>query len=117
METKRNISNISRKTEQAMQNIHHFVSNSPWAARKLLDRIREAMIDRGELGEGTMLLLDESGNEKAGKYSVGASRQYNGRQGKVDNCQVGVFLSVAKGRFSSWIEATKHNQFQTQFDI
>ena len=62
------------------------------------------MIDRGELREGTMLLLDESGNEKSGKYSVGASRQYNGRQGKVDNCQVGVFLSVVKGRFSSWID-------------
>lgn len=104
METKRNISNISRKTEQAMQNMHHFISNSPWTARKLLDRIREAMMDRGELGEGTMLLLDESGNEKAGQYSVGASRQYNGRQGKVDNCQVGVFLSVVKGRFSSWID-------------
>ena len=75
METKRNISNISRKTEQTMQNMHHFISKSPWTARKLLDRIREAMLDRGELGEGTMLLLDESGNEKAGKYSVGASRQ------------------------------------------
>ncbi len=104
METERNISNISRKTKQTMQNMQHFISNSPWSARTLLDRIREAMQDRAELAEGVMLLLDESGEEKAGQYSVGASRQYNGRQGKVDNCQVGVFLSVAKGRFSSWID-------------
>jgi len=104
METERNISNISRKTEQSMQNMQHFISHSPWTSRRLLDRIREAMMDRGELREGTMLLLDESGNEKSGEYSVGASRQYNGRQGKVDNCQVGVFLSVVKGRFSSWID-------------
>ena len=104
LETERTISNISRKTGQAMQNMQHFISQSPWSARQLLDRIREAMLDRGELGSGTMLLLDESGNEKSGKSSVGTSRQYNGRQGKVDNCQVGVFLSVVKGRFSSWID-------------
>ena len=104
METKRTITNISRKTEQTMQNIHHFISNSPWSARTLLDRIQEAILDRGELGENTMLLLDESGNEKSGRYSAGTGRQYNGRQGKVDNCQVGVFLSVARGRFSTWID-------------
>ena len=104
MESKRTIANISRKTEQAMQNMQHFISQSPWSARQLLDRIREAMLGRVEFGSGTMLLLDESGNEKSGKSSVGTSRQYNGRQGKVDNCQVGVFLSVVKGRFSSWID-------------
>lgn len=104
METKRNIANISRKTNQSIQNMHHFMSNSPWSARKLLDRIREDMMSRGELAEGVMLILDEVADEKAGEYSVGTSRQYNGRQGKVDNCQVGVFLSVAKGNFSSWID-------------
>ena len=104
MESERTIANISRKTEQAMQNMQHFISQSPWSARQLLDRIREAMLGRVEFGSGTMLLLDESGNEKSGKSSVGTSRQYNGRQGKVDNCQVGVFLSVVKGRFSSWID-------------
>jgi SRSO17 transposase len=50
-----------------------------------------------------MLLLDESADEKAGAYSVGAGRQYNGRRGKVEMSQVGVFLSVAKGTFWSWI--------------
>ena len=104
METERTISNISRKTKQSMQNMQHFISNSPWSARKLLDRIREAMLERDELREGAMLLLDESGNEKSGKQSLGSSRQYNGRQGKVDHSQVGVFLSLAKGRFSSWID-------------
>jgi len=36
------------------------------------------------------LLLDESGFEKKGEHSVGVARQWNGRLGKVDNCQVGV---------------------------
>lgn len=104
METNRNITNISEKTEQPMQNMQHFISESPWSARNLLDRIQADMMARGELREGVMLNLDESGEGKAGKYSVGVSRQYNGRQGKVDNSQVGVFLSVAKGQFSSWID-------------
>lgn len=104
MKSGRTIANISRKTEQAMQNMQHFISQSPWSARTLLDQVREAMMQREELAEGIILALDESANEKAGQHSVGASRQYNGRQGKVDNCQVGVFLSVVKGTFSSWID-------------
>jgi len=84
--------------------MHHFMSNSPWSARLLLDRIREEMMNRGDLSDGVMLLLDESAEEKAGFYSVGVSRQYNGRHGKVDTCQVAVFLSLAKGKFSCWLD-------------
>lgn len=84
--------------------MQHFISKSPWSARVLLDRIREEMMNRGDLADEVMLLLDESADEKAGYYSVGVNRQYNGRQGKVDNCQVGVFLSIAKGNFSCWLD-------------
>lgn len=104
MDTERNIVNISRKTGQSSQNMQHFISHSPWSARKLIARIQEEIISRGEMDEGAMLLLDESANEKAGKYSVGAARQYDGRHGKVDNCQVGVFISLAKGKFSTWVD-------------
>ena len=104
METKRNIANISRKTGQSMQNMQHFISNSPWSACEVITLIQEEIISRGEMDEGAMLLLDESANEKAGKYSVGAARQYDGRHGKVDNCQVAVFISLAKGNFSTWVD-------------
>jgi SRSO17 transposase len=104
MDKKRNMANISRNTGQSPQNMQHFISNSPWSARALLNRIQAAIISRGEVETEAMLLLDESANEKAGKYSVGAARQYDGRHGKVDNCQVGVFLSLAKGQFSSWVD-------------
>lgn len=40
-------------------------------------------------------VLDESGFVKKGDQSVGVGRQYCGRVGKVENCQVGVFLSYA----------------------
>jgi len=84
--------------------MQHFISQSPWSGGEVIARIQEAIIGRGELAEGAMLLLDESADEKAGKYSVGAARQYNGRQGKVDHCQVGVFISLAKGQFSTWVD-------------
>ena len=42
-----------------------------------------------------MLLVDESAFSKKGEASVGVARQYNGRLGKVDNCQVGVFATLS----------------------
>ncbi len=104
MEANRNIANISRKTGQSLQNMQHFISNSPWSAREVITLIQKEIINRGEMDEGAMLLLDESAEEKAGRYSVGAARQYDGRHGKVDNCQVGVFISLAKGKFSTWVD-------------
>ena len=50
------------------------------------------------------LIIDESGFAKQGKMSVGASRQYLGRLGKVDNGQVAVFGVLAKGRFATAID-------------
>ena len=40
------------------------------------------------LAQGSTLILDESADEKAGTHNAGASRQYNGRMGKVDLCRV-----------------------------
>ena len=47
---------------------------------------------------GIVGVVDESGFAKKGDHSAGVDRQYNGRLGKEDNCQVGVFLvGVAPG--------------------
>ena len=43
--------------------------------------------------------------EKKGKHSVGVARQWNGRRGKVDNCQVGVFASLCRGRHSTLVNS------------
>jgi SRSO17 transposase len=48
--------------------------------------------------------LDESADDKAGRHSVGVGRQHNGRRGKVDNCQVGVFLSLANNGYHTWVD-------------
>ena len=42
-----------------------------------------------------MLVLDETGFLKKGRHSVGVARQYSGTAGRIENCQVGVFLGYA----------------------
>lgn len=51
-----------------------------------------------------MLLGDESADARRGGVLVGGGRQYNGRLGKVDLSQVGVFLSIAKDGKHNWID-------------
>ena len=50
------------------------------------------------------MVLDESGIEKQGKMSVGVARQYCGCLGKVENCQVGVYLAYANSHHTSLVD-------------
>lgn len=79
------------------QGQQQFLSDSPWDHEALLERVAK---DVDELlgGSDSMLLIDESGFAKKGVKSVGVARQWNGRMGKVDNCQVGVFAALTDGR-------------------
>ncbi len=85
---------VPESDEQALQ---HFLSNSNWDERVVLDQT--AMECDQLLGgkEDSALHIDESGFTKKGCGSVGVARQYNGRLGKKDNCQVGVFAALNCG--------------------
>ena len=95
METKRNYVNIGQTAGVPGENIQHFMSNSPWATQVALEQVREEIKATPGLQRGGMLLLDESADEAAGDKKAGVGRQYNGRLGKVDLSQVGVFLAYA----------------------
>jgi len=95
MKEARNFANIGRQTGVPGQNYQHFMCKSPWSPRPVFQRVQQEIKAKSGLERGGMLLLDESADEKAGLKSVGASRQYNGRMGKVDLCQVGVFLAYS----------------------
>jgi SRSO17 transposase len=73
-----------------------FLSDSPWEHRPLMEWVAQE-VDELLGGADSMLLLDESGFAKKGNKSVGVARQWNGRLGKVDNCQVGVFAALSDG--------------------
>jgi SRSO17 transposase len=55
-------------------------------------------------GPKSVLIFDESGFAKKGKAPAGVARQWNGRLGKVDNCQVGVFATLYRGEAASLID-------------
>ena len=77
------------------QSLSHFISNSTWSPTDLLKSVRTKAIEI--IGEDGVIILDESGMKKSGNCSVGVSHQYCGNLGKIDNCQVGVFLAYFKG--------------------
>ncbi len=74
------------------QSIQHFVSNSLWDEQGLIYHIQNDVADLIGDKENGSLQLDESGFPKQGENSAGVNRQYCGRLGKIENCQVGVFL-------------------------
>lgn len=107
METERNFANIARRVidpDDDGQNLQQFMSDSPWSAQDVFGRIQFEIGRRSELGGG-MLTLDESGDERSGDQSAGASRQYIGRAGKVDLGQVGVALGYYKDGIWTMIDA------------
>ena len=104
METGRTMANIGRKTNVPTQNMHHFMSNSPWSGPALVTAVQDDVRQHPEFQSGAMLILDESAEEKASDHSAGAARQHNGRLGKVEMSQVGVFLSLATPRAHTWID-------------
>jgi len=94
MDTKRNYANIFRRVIDSKddgQNIQQFMSDSPWSARTVFDKIQFEIELHPELNDG-MLTLDESGDKRSGSQSAGTARQHIGRLGKVDMGQVGVAL-------------------------
>lgn len=73
---------------EAMQ---HFISTSSWDESTVYDFISAQAQDRLGGRPETVLIIDESAFSKKGDKSCGVGRQHNGRLGKQDNCQVGVF--------------------------
>lgn len=104
LETNRTMANIGRKTPVGEQNMQHFMSQSPWSGAAVIDAVQSKIEKHPEFQGKTMLLVDESADEKAGEYSAGAGRQHNGRLGKIEMSQVGVFLSLATPKLSTWID-------------
>ena len=104
METQRTMAHIGRKTNVSGQNIHHFMSNSPWSGPDLVAAVQAEIKQHPEFQAGAILVLDESADEKSGAHSAGAGRQHNGRLGKIELSQVGVFLSLATPQAHTWID-------------
>ena len=94
------MSEVNAADHQAMQ--HMLTSDCvDWAGlRSVVAEEANAMLG----GDDAVFILDESGFAKKGEASAGVARQWNGRLGKVDNSQVGVFAALCRGEMSCLID-------------
>jgi SRSO17 transposase len=77
--------------------LQKFLGVGPWAYDDVMAEAQSLFVDElvpSAAGSpvGTVGVIDESAFAKKGTHSAGVARQHNGRLGKEDNCQVGVFL-------------------------
>ena len=74
--------------------VQDFLSRMRWDAEAVRDDLRAYVVEH--LGEpDAVLVLDETGFLKKGEKSAGVQRQYSGTAGRIENCQIGVFLGYA----------------------
>jgi len=90
--------------ESNYQALQQFVSDSPWSQDKLMAQVAGEV--NGILGGNrhSALLIDETSFVKKGDHSVGVQRQYCGRLGKKENCQLGVFACLGLGEKASVVD-------------
>jgi SRSO17 transposase len=73
--------------------IQSLLGRSAWSADALRALVQDYVT--AALDQGGVLVVDETGFLKKGARSVGVARQYSGTAGRIENCQVGVFLGYA----------------------
>ncbi len=74
--------------------VQRLLSTAQWDAEVVRDDLREYVLEHLQTPEA-VLILDETGFLKKGTQSAGVGRQYSGTAGRVENCQIGVFLAYA----------------------
>lgn len=74
--------------------VQHLLRRALWDPEAVRDALRHYIMQH--LGDPeAVLVLDETGFLKKGRHSAGVARQYSGTAGRVENCQIGVFLGYA----------------------
>ena len=80
--------------ETTPDGVQRLLNAARWDADAVRDDLRRYVVEH--LGDPTaVLVLDETGFLKKGMQSVGVARQYSGTAGRIENCQIGVFLAYA----------------------
>jgi SRSO17 transposase len=89
--------------EATPDGMQRLLATADWDPDLVRDDLRGYVVEH--LGDsGGVLVVDETGFLKKGSTSVGVQRQYSGTAGKVDNCQLGVFLAYAGPRGRAFID-------------
>lgn len=94
---RKSVEPITERLGQYRRPLQYFIGGSDWDHRPLLDYLARQVAQA--LGEpNAILVADPSAMPKKGKESVGVARQWCGRLGKQDNCQIGVYLGYISNK-------------------
>lgn len=77
--------------------VQHLLGRAIWDAEAARDDLRDYVLEHLGASSG-VIVIDETGFLKKGRHSAGVARQYSGTAGRVENCQIGVFLAYASAR-------------------
>jgi len=94
---RKNAESIAYHFGMPRKQIQHFIGESEWDDEPFRKELAHQIAAQLSEVDG-VLVFDPSAFPKSGKQSVGVARQWCGRLGKVDNCQVGVYLGYVSGR-------------------
>ena len=106
------LSNLQRKTSEPIayqagverKPVQHFVGAGCWDDESVMAELRQHVAE--ELADAdAVLVLDPSAFPKSRSQSCGVARQWCGRLGKIDNCQIGVFLGYVSVKGQALVDS------------
>ena len=83
--------------------VQRLLATYDWDADLVRDDLRRYVVEHLGDPEG-VLVIDETGFIKKGTKSVGVNRQYSGTAGRIENCQIGVFLAYASPQGRAFLD-------------
>jgi len=89
--------------EPGPQGVQRLLNGADWDADAVRDDLRAYVAEHLGAPDG-VLIVDETGFLKKGTKSVGVQRQYSGTAGRIENCQIGVFLAYASAAGQAFID-------------
>jgi SRSO17 transposase len=89
--------------EATPDGVQRLLNSYNWDADLVRDDLRSYVVEHLADPE-SVLVVDETGFLKKGTKSVGVQRQYSGTAGRIENCQVGVFLAYASSKGRAFID-------------
>lgn len=99
----KDVESIAYWHDRERQGLQKFIGQSAWDYRPLLTELARQV--GTELGEADgVLVFDPSAFAKQGTESVGVQRQWCGRLGKIENCQVGIYLAYVSRREQALVD-------------
>ena len=103
LEKKNSWTLAERAGEAIPDGMQRLLMSADWDADAVRDDVRDYVVEHLGDADG-VLVVDETGFLKKGTKSAGVARQYSGTAGRIENCQIGVFLGYATGAGRTFLD-------------